>query len=811
MTPLLSQFIQETREMLERAASGLLELEKDPTDQELLNQVFRAVHTVKGAAGLFEFAPLIELLHAAEDVLDAARASALKLDQELVDYFLDGLDKVAVWVDEIEAHEMLPADAAEVSTSSAAQFRSHLPDKPVVVEAVATSTVQPLSLDWLPKLPETQRRGIVAAADTEGLSLHGLVYTPEAECFFSGEDPLHLVSQIPDLLGLVVVEPEAWPALGELDPYQCAVKFCALSAASQNTLAELFRYSPDRVVIGPVDPAFLADPDTAPGQTGATTEFMSIQVDADAGDVDTRFQQGLRRVLQEQMQVLDLAAISDQWPQQLGAVVQTCKNALCCAGFDTMVAVLDEAVVETEKQQSLMPLRDVLASLDKDLGDNEVGCTPVAEADILASATASEPQSNEQTETSAQPSPGMDQNPKPAERPVSKVLKIDQERIDQLMDLVGELVVAKNGLPYLAARAQQHHNNRELAREIKDQYAVIHRITQSLQESVMQVRMLPVANVFQRFPRLVRDTARKLEKQIELVMEGEDTEADKNIIEVLSEPLIHLVRNSMDHGIESPADREQAGKPAAGTIRIAASQDNDSVVIEISDDGKGIDPEVVKLKAYEKGILDEQRLASISDQEAIQLIFASGLSTAAAVSDLSGRGVGMDAVRTSIERVGGSVSLSSEVGRGTTVRVSLPLTMAVTQVMVIESAGQLWGIPMTSVVETVRIRTDQCFRIKDKEVFNLRDRIVPLARLRHLLALPKTDAEPEELPVLVVRVGSAEIGLVVDRFREGMETILRPLEGVLAQLKFYSGSALLGDGTVLLVFNVKELLNAYRM
>jgi two-component system chemotaxis sensor kinase CheA len=294
-------------------------------------------------------------------------------------------------------------------------------------------------------------------------------------------------------------------------------------------------------------------------------------------------------------------------------------------------------------------------------------------------------------------------------------------------------------------------------------------------------------------------------------MEGEDTEADKNIIEMLSEPLIHLIRNSMDHGIELPSEREQAGKPATGVIRIKALQDNDSVVIEITDDGKGIDPEVVKLKAYEKGLLDEQRLTTISDQEAIQLIFASGLSTVSAVSDLSGRGVGMDAVRTSIERVGGAVNLTSQVGHGTVVRVSLPLSMAVTQVMVIESADQLWGIPMNGVVETVRIPSSQCFRIKDKEVFNLRDRIVPLARLRQILELPKNDPEPNELPVLVVRMGGAEVGLVVDRFREGMETIMRPLEGVLAQLKLYSGSALLGDGTVLLVLNVKELLNAYRL
>jgi two-component system chemotaxis sensor kinase CheA len=679
--------------------------------------------------------------------------------------------------------------------------------------SVSGDPEQVLPLDWLAQLPETLRREIVASVNTTGATLQGLVYTPEAACFFSGEDPLHLVSQIPDLQGLLIINPEPWPDLSELDPYQCVVQFCALSTASQDTLVELFRYAVDNVVIGPVDSGFLGDTDTAPATTVvAGTSGAPTEIGIDMGGMDDQFQQGLRRILSEQMQVLDIAAEAAHWAQQTGSVMQVAKNALRCVGYDAMMPVLDQALVETEAQQSPIPLRNILATIDADVAENDAypnTLSAVDENDACGKTAECPPV--QQAAASTQQTPVASQEAKPVDRPVSKTLKIDQERIDQLMDLVGELVVAKNGLPYLAMRAQQHYSNRDLAREIKDQYAVIHRITQSLQESVMQVRMLPVANVFQRFPRLVRDTARKLEKQIELVIEGEDTEADKNIIEVLSEPLIHLVRNSMDHGIESPAERQQAGKTAAGTLRIKASQDNDSVVIEIIDDGKGIDPEVVKMKAYEKGLLDEQRLATISDQEAIQLIFASGLSTATAVSDLSGRGVGMDAVRTSIERVGGTVRLSSEMGRGTTVKVSLPLTMAVTQVMVIESADQLWGIPMNGVVETVRIPSSQCFHIKDKEVFNLRDRIVPLARLRQVLNLPDKDQEPEELPVLVVRMGGAEVGLVVDRFREGMETILRPLEGVLTQLKLYSGSALLGDGTVLLVLNVKELLNAYRM
>ena len=215
--------------------------------------------------------------------------------------------------------------------------------------------------------------------------------------------------------------------------------------------------------------------------------------------------------------------------------------------------------------------------------------------------------------------------------------------------------------------------------------------------------MMAVSFVFQRFPRLVRDISRKLGKEVQLVLEGEQTEADKNIIESLADPLIHIVRNSLDHGLEMPEIRLAAGKPATGKLTIRAAQEADRVVIEIVDDGKGIDPAVIKQKAYEKGIIDEAMVERISDQEAINLIFAAGLSTAAVVSDLSGRGVGMDVVRSAVEKINGTVVVHSELGKGTSIRISLPLSMAVTQVMVIESDGQLFGVPMDHVVETVRV------------------------------------------------------------------------------------------------------------
>jgi two-component system chemotaxis sensor kinase CheA len=389
-----------------------------------------------------------------------------------------------------------------------------------------------------------------------------------------------------------------------------------------------------------------------------------------------------------------------------------------------------------------------------------------------------------------------------------KSLKVDQAKIDLLMNLIGEMVVSKNALPYLAGRAEAVFGARELAREIKAQYVVINRIAEEMQDAIMQVRMMPVSFVFQRFPRLVRDTSRKLGKEVTLVLEGDDTEADKNIIESLGDPLVHIVRNSLDHGFEQPAVRRAAGKPAVGTLTISASQEADRVVIEISDDGKGIDPEVVKLKAYEKGLIDESALERLSDQEAVNLVFASGFSTADVVSDLSGRGVGMDAVRTAIEKVNGSVTLHSEKGKGTRIRLSLPLSMAVTNVMIVESDGQVFGVPMGSVVETVRVPRLALRTIKKSLATVLRGRIVPLKSINTLLGLsaPPKPNDQDELAVLVVRLGTESIGLLVDDFRETADIILKPMTGVLAGLSAYSGSALMGDGSVLMVLNVKEML-----
>jgi two-component system chemotaxis sensor kinase CheA len=389
-----------------------------------------------------------------------------------------------------------------------------------------------------------------------------------------------------------------------------------------------------------------------------------------------------------------------------------------------------------------------------------------------------------------------------------KSLKVDQGKIDRLMNLIGEMVVSKNALPYLAARAENVFGARDLARELMSQYAVINRIAEEMRGVIMEVCMMPVSFVLQRFPRLVRDTAQRLGKEVNLVLLGEDTEADKNIITSLADPLVHIVRNSLDHGFESPEVRCAAGKPAAGTLTIIASQEADRVVIEVRDDGKGIDTAAIKLKAYQKGLIAEAALDQLSEQEAVNLVFVSGLSTADVVSDLSGRGVGMDVVKTAVERVSGTVSLQSEKGKGTRIRLSLPLSMAVTNVMIVESDSQTFGVPMGSVAETVRVPQSAVRTIKKSLAIVLRGRVVPLKAINSLLGLgapPRTNAE-DELAVLVLRLGDELVGLLVDDFREAADIILKPLTGVLAGLSTYCGSALMGDGSVLMVLDPQEIL-----
>ena len=365
----------------------------------------------------------------------------------------------------------------------------------------------------------------------------------------------------------------------------------------------------------------------------------------------------------------------------------------------------------------------------------------------------------------------------------------------------------KNGFAHLAKQVEVEGRAQEISRAIRGQHDAVERLAAELYSTIIQLRMVPVEHVFRSFPRLVRDMAQRLNKNVTLVTHGETTESDKTIVDLLFEPLMHLVRNALDHGIETSEQRHAAGKSEIATITLGASRTADRFVVEVIDDGRGIDPAVVRRKAEEKKVISAGELTALSDEQAIELIFSPGFSTASEVSDISGRGVGMDVVRSSIERIGGRVSLRSHLGTGTTVSLDLPTNIAMSRIMVVEAGGQGFGIPMDAVSETVRVSPDQIRQIKNNDGFVLRDRVVPICSLSELMNLPPSKpAEAAARLVVVTEVGGKITAIEVDAIRERMEVVLKPMQGLLSNASGYVGTTLTGDGAVLLVLDMKEIV-----
>ncbi len=969
MDPMLEAFISESRDLLEAAGRCFLALEQNPEDPEQLNDLFRSMHTIKGSSGLFEIPALTRVVHAAEDVLDVIRDGELRLDSAMIDLFLDAMDQVGTWLDDLEAGGSLGEGAPEISDELSGRLRALLGESPEPATtapqpqaapepesgaAVTASPAVPARVEapeWLDSVPEAARLALYCRAAGGEARVTVVEYLPDPQCFFSGDDPLLTTLQAPERCWLGVDAREPWPEIAAFDPYQCRLRLRLLSGAGSEVLQEHFRYVPEEVSITELQEQQLVMPagepgeariyqgflDTAPGlieagdwaglraaiepllelgapglyqssalrwlravagapgpdaalaaalvgavatgefalpeavepavpeggqppategMRGEVRELLQAQAKllslhgeggfpqgnlqavarvlrgvlsgleetallaeveqalslppaeaatalsrlvlgllegegdtGPAGETEEASQQQAEamELLQAQKTLLSMPARLETWEGILASAERVIREVLTALGRQDQVASLEQAVALAHRQHGGAPVRELLETI----------CTQLTPRAVEPERPATQGQA---------PAPATDNGGTGRERrQASTVLKVDQARIDTLMDLVGELVVAKNALPYLARQAEEEFECAPLAKAIKSQYAVINRIAEELQAAVMQVRMVPVSSVFQRFPRLVRDLSRKLDKKIRLVMEGEETEIDKNVVEDLPDPLVHLVRNSIDHGIEAPGEREAAGKPVEGTITLRATQLDDQVLIEVSDDGKGIDPEVIKRKAYEKGLIDEERLDRIDDREALQLILAPGFSTAEQVTDLSGRGVGMDVVNTMVGRIGGSVSVESRPGHGTTIRLALPLSMAVTRVMMVDAGGDSFGVPLEAITETVKVPAEAIRRVKQRELVVLRDRLIPLLYLHRVLELAEPAQPREEVAVLVVRVEGQELGLVVDRFHAGMDVILKPLEGILGGFRQFSGTALLGDGRVLLVLNLMEL------
>jgi two-component system chemotaxis sensor kinase CheA len=840
MTTMMEQFLQECRELLERAGAGLLALEKSPGDGEVLDELFRSMHTMKGASGLFDIQPFTAVVHAAEDTLDAVRDGRAQIEPETIDVLLAALDQIGRWLDDLEARGALGQGAREAGQELSDRLRRLLDAATgagaVMAEgpgggadAAANGTHgQDAAPDWLAALPASTR-GALARECADGQPLCCLEYVPHTHVFFSGDDPLFTVLQLPGLRWLGIEPVRPWPPLDELDPFACALRFRAMLACDPGAAAHDLRYVDDQIVLSLLrEPRALDGPGEEAGSAGRP-----------APDADER--RLALQLVERQRLMLQMPTEPDIWPGRAASAANVLRCIAARVGAGAVEpAQIDAALDETLKARSEAPLNDIGRALSAAL----LAGGPVAAQDDGTGAALAV--------AADTPRRRWDDPPPGASRKATAI-KVDQERIDSLMNLAGELIVAKNALSFLARRAEQVYGAAEMGKEIKGQYEVINRIADDLQTAVMQVRMVPVAHVFQRFTRLVRDLSRRLDKQIRLDVTGEDTEADKTVVEELADPLVHLLRNAIDHGLETPAERQDAGKPAEGVIRLSARQVDDRVLIEVADDGRGIDVEKVKRKALARGLLDEAQAAEISERDALQLIMEAGLSTAEQVSELSGRGVGMDVVRNMVRQTGGTIAIDSAPGAGTSVTISLPLSMAVHRIMMVDVVSETFGIPIDCIVETVRVPSGAIHRHKRNETIVLRDRLIPLCRLRQELEIvPDEGAVPgdgtaagnghrnghgngagnghgnvpgngdgagsagrlgtgacggqdDEESVLVVNVGGTEVGLVVDGVRSDVETIIKPLEGILATMRQYSGAALLGDGSVLLVLNVREL------
>ena len=394
----------------------------------------------------------------------------------------------------------------------------------------------------------------------------------------------------------------------------------------------------------------------------------------------------------------------------------------------------------------------------------------------------------------------------PADRPgasaTPSTIRIDQNKLDRLMRVVGELLVARGAFPLLVQKLNDGADGSGVAKELKETGSNISRIADELQNSVMSIRMLPVKTVFQRFPRLVRDLARSLGKEVQLVIEGEGIELDKTILEQIGDPLVHVIRNAVDHGIEPAEDRRAKGKAASGRLTLRAIHEAGGVAIEVTDDGRGLDAGALKRKAVEKGLLAPEAAAAMSEEAAFQLVFLPGLTTAAKVTDVSGRGVGMDVVRSNVRNLRGAIEIRSKLGRGTTFLIKLPTSLMISKGILLEAGAQEYILPLTNIRDMVKVPLEEAHQYRGLTLAQVRGTIYTIFSLAEVLGL--AGVKTPELSVAIVEAGTLKYGLVVDKFLSEVEVLVKPLTGGLEQCKEYQGAAIMGDGRVVLVLNAME-------
>jgi two-component system chemotaxis sensor kinase CheA len=762
---LLKDFFAEAQGQVDVLEQNVLVLENDPHNKDAVDEIFRAAHTLKGGSSTVQMFELAEFTHVLEDTLDEIRSGSVSLSGELVDTLLQAIDVIKAMMDERVAGQVYQEDVEPLKN----QLRSFLPGAAKAAPAPAKKAPTPAA----PKPAATK-------AKAGGLSEYDLLELKEA----SDGQPVFRVRVSFD-------EANPMNSVGGIQV------FAALKA--MGTVLK-----------------------TVP-------EFDKLYEDT-------------------YWPTVDYYCLLDK---DHDTVIEKCR----IRDVTTNVEILEvgeepEAAKPAPASQAAAPVKSVPA--------------PAKAAPAPQAAAASEPEEPAHTEESIESvldKREAEHKKASASAAGGSVLRVDSKRIDNLLNLVSETVINKatfnqvsthfgeilgdlqsaglgykdrlrelfDRFPQYVEEVQKGRSIKDLKKQINDEFAKLFsvfdpletrlkstvgvfrgtsqnlgRIISELHEGVLRIRMVPIAQIFSRFPRLVRDLSKTLNKKIDLVIEGEETELDKSVIEDLLDPLIHCVRNAIDHGIESPEKRAASGKPEEGRVVMSARNEGNMIIIEIGDDGNGIDVEAVKKKAVDRGLIHPSKV--LSDVEAFNLIFEPGFSTAAKITNISGRGVGLDVVRKQVEKLNGNVNIWSEHGRGTKYTIKLPLTLAIIQGLLVRVGTEVYAIPITSVIDSHRIRPNEIKIIDNYEVFNVRKDVISLLRLNRLFGIPSDEAGAFHY-VVVVGSGDKKMGLIVDSLIGEEDVVIKPLKDRYTTSPGIAGATILGDGKVSLIIDVSQLLD----
>ncbi|EPQ7095144.1 chemotaxis protein CheA [Pseudomonas aeruginosa] len=741
---ILQDFLVEAGEILEQLSEQLVELESRPDDMDLLNAIFRGFHTVKGGAGFLQLNALVECCHIAENVFDILRKGERRVSSELMDVVLQALDTVNAMFDQVrEQSEPTPATPELLAAlARLAEPEGAEPAEPVQAPPAAVPPAEPAAP---PEAPAQSASSDITDDEFEQL----------LDALQGDEAPASAVAEAPAAPAGDEISDAEFEAL--LDQLHGKGKFVPPAVSAE----------PAQVPAEAVEPAA-----AAAGDDISDDEFEAL--------LDELHGKGKFGDVPEAAgtPAAPAAAAPAAAPAEQG-------KAPAAAGGDE---------ISDDEFESLL---DELHGKGKFNGASEAVAAAAAVAkNIAAKSPAAKPVAPAKAAAARPAAPD-----RPAASEAETTVRVDTARLDEIMNMVGELVLVRNRLVRLGLNS----GDEAMAKAV----ANLDVVTGDLQMSVMKTRMQPIKKVFGRFPRLVRDLARNMKKEINLELVGEETDLDKNLVEALADPLVHLVRNAVDHGIESPEEREAAGKPRVGQVVLSAEQEGDHILLMITDDGKGMDAEVLRNKAVEKGLLERDAADRLTDLECYNLIFAPGFSTKTEISDVSGRGVGMEVVKTKISQLNGTVNVFSQKGSGSKIVIKVPLTLAIMPTLMVMLGSQAFAFPLVNVNEIFHLDLSRTNVVDGQEVVIVRDKALPLFYLKRWLVPSAAHEEQGEGHVVILSVGTQRIGFVVDQLVGQEEVVIKPLGKMLQGTPGMAGATITGDGRIALILDVPSMLKRY--